>query len=157
MDKEQKTTIITFKLSSSLKTPNDTASAPLINAFSKIKTQLTSIKNSIQTSSTKSQVQKILTDEERSDFSKLSSGLNNIFSEYNQIISQEISSNFTNTIENIKFKQIEKEPQLSLHKSQHDQILKNINTSKSFLTRQIPISENIFNGFITLDKLNKEI
>ena len=146
-----------LQLSSSLKTPNDTASAPLINAFSKIKTQLTSIRNSIQTSSTKSQVQKIRTDEERSDFSKLSSGLNNIFSEYNQIISQEISSNFTNTIENIKFKQIEKEPQLSLHKSQHDQILKNINTSKSFLTRQIPISENIFNGFITLDKLNKEI
>ena len=57
----------------------------------------------------------------------------------------------------IQFKQIEKEPQLSLHKSQHDQILKNINTSKTFLTRQIPISENIFNGFITLDKLNKEI
>lgn len=146
-----------LQLSSSLKAPNDTASAPLINAFSKIKTQLTSIRNSIQTSSTKSQVEKILTNEEVSDFSNLSNGLNNIFSEYNKIISQEISSNFTNTIENIKFKQIEKEPQLSLHKSQHDQILKNINTSKSFLTGQIQISENIFTGFITLDKLNKEI
>lgn len=146
-----------LQLYSSLKTPTEDPSGVLFSSLSKIERELKSLKQIIQDATTKDQIKWIMTWNNQSEFSLLFSGINKLFNDYNTIISQDLSSNFWNTIDNIKFRQIERNPKLSLHSSQYDQILKNLTSSKNFINKQIPISEAVFTKFVNLDKLKKEI
>jgi hypothetical protein len=98
-----------------------------------------------------------LTENNTTDFSTLFSGVKENFNSYNQLISQDISASFNNVIQNIKFKQIKKNPDLSLHISQYDQIIKNLQEPKQFLIQEIPIAKNIFNSFLELDNIKTNI
>gem|GEM_PF-2651309 len=98
-----------------------------------------------------------MTENNTTDFSTLFSGVKENFNSYNQLISQDISASFNNVIQNIKFKQIKKNPDLSLHISQYDQIIKNLQEPKQFLIQEIPIAKNIFNSFLELDNIKTNI
>ena len=98
-----------------------------------------------------------MTANNKTDFSTLFSGVKKNFNSYNQLISQDISASFDNAIQNIKFKQIDKSQKLSLHMSQHNQIIKNLEEPKEFLKQEITIAKNIFNRFLSLDQIKKEI
>lgn len=129
----------------------------MIAGFTQIQRQLNNLENQVNSANQVTTINTILTGDELSDFSNSLNPVNTGFIELTETLNHDYATNFLDTLDGIKFRQIEQNPKLELYKDQYNEILTQINTLKTNLNTQNTVAERVFNDFKNIFDTQKRI